>query len=366
MKNRLLQHFFVIIVSLITILSCTLPSSDSQPTGASGLESTKAAMEAQQTQMALGFQQTAFAMEQTKASDEQKIAQQKAEQKTEPQVEQKVEPSTSTPKPQDTYTPYPTYTTQPTELPQPSDTPAPTAVDIEARIRKANILVFEDVRGYPALVPWVSRAISGMDFSGGRVIEVGDAVGDFMSQLNSPTKWDAIVIAAEVRTGVRGEFFDVIMDQVKRKVGLVVELWYLDEIANGRIAPLLSKCGVEFEQDWSRDPDKYDVLNYSLYWLDQQNPVFTTPNIVAPLTTPVIYWTGDAGDIIKLGAGGDATLLAGLHAREKSRRGTLATCMEGRMILQTFSTHDYRQSQVIPLWQNYIYNVLAAHFKAVP
>ena len=60
---------------------------------------------------------------------------------------------------------------------------------------------------------------------------------------------------------------------------------------------------------------------------------------------------------------GDAELLAGLYQSHKSDYGVLAACIEGRVIFQTFSTHDYRQDQTVPLWQNMITYTLSNHFK---
>jgi len=265
----------------------------------------------------------------------------------------------------------------PTALPTlaPSDTPVPTATpepptptavptkDIKAKIQAAKVLVYEDIRGYPDLDTRVHSAIDNLDFSKGRVVEVGDAVGDFMTQLNSPVKWDLIIVAAEARSGVRGEFWDVITEHVNRGAALVVEIWYLDDIAGGRIAPLLGKCGVKFQRDLPRDEDA-DPLNYSLYWLEQDHPLFSFYNVVGPLYTPNIYWYKDAGDQIRLGSGGDAVLLSGMYPNQKSSYGMLAVCLEGRMVLQTFSSHDYRRDQVVPLWENYILYTLNNHFAA--
>jgi len=267
-----------------------------------------------------------------------------------------------------TYTPYPTYTPLPTEAPQSTAPPEqpptePPMVNVEEKIRSANVLIFEDVRGYPALEPRVHRALPGMKFSGGRVIEVGDAVGNFMSQLNSPTQWDLIVVAAEARSGVRGEFWDVIYNQVQRGAALVTEIWYLDDIINGRISPLMSECGLKLYRDWERAPG-YDVLDYSLYWLDSQHEIFSNPVVVEPLYTPTIYWEGDAGDLLALGPGGDAVLLAGTHPDTRSDHGTLATCMGGRVIFQTFSTHDYPYDKTVALWKNYMTYALKQHFLA--
>jgi len=54
-------------------------------------------------------------------------------------------------------------------------------------IKSAKIQVYEDIRGYPALLPRVHQAIVGMNLSGGKIVEVGDAVGNFMTELNSLT-----------------------------------------------------------------------------------------------------------------------------------------------------------------------------------
>jgi len=40
--------------------------------------------------------------------------------------------------------------------------------------------------------------------------------------------------------------------------------------------------------------------------------------------------------------------------------------MEGRVIIQTFSDHDYHEDQIVALWENYIYNTLKAHFAVTP
>jgi hypothetical protein len=76
-----------------------------------------------------------------------------------------------------------------------------------------------------------------------------------------------------------------------------------------------------------------------------------------------IHWVDDVGDFIKTIPAGNATLLAGNLAWEKSTHGTLATCIDGRFIIQTHSSHDYHKEDVIPLWQNYIYYALKNRFE---
>lgn len=343
------QSIVILFLSLVVMLSCTLPG-----TGGSPAQPTTNLMD---TQVALNIQSTLLAGQQATldASKSQPTQLPQAQ----PTYTQIVLPPT--------YTPYPTYTSVATE-PPPAATQAPqpeATQDVDALIRKANVLVFEDIQGYPALDTRVHQAVTAMGFSGGRVVEVGDAVGNFMEQLNSAVRWDLIIVAAEAREGVRGEFWDIITEHVNRGTALIVEIWYLDEIANGRIAPLLGKCGVAFQDNWGRSPG-YNALDYSIYWLDQYNEVFSTPNVVGPLYTPNIYWMKDAGDIIRLGSGGDAVLLAGKYPNKKSSHGVLASCLQGRMIIQTYSTHDYRRDHTVPLWQNFITYTLKNHFLTAP
>ena len=72
-----------------------------------------------------------------------------------------------------------------------------------------------------------------------------------------------------------------------------------------------------------------------------------------------------AGDKLMIGGGGEPTLLAGLSAQPSSGEAVLASCFDGRVIIQTFCNHDYRESDIIPLWQNYIHYTLKNHFAAL-
>lgn len=345
-SRQLFKKTVIIIASLILLLSCSLPQVNSGSGKPAGME---------ETVLALRVQGTVEALNKDKSKEENPPA---GKNLPEDQATAGAVQEQSTPE-------NPTAPVEPTIPPPASETPTPVPTqDIEQMVQKANVLVFEDVRGYPDMEARVHAAVQNMGFSGGRVVEIGDAVGLFMEQLNSPTRWDLIVVSAEARNAVRGEFWDLIRNHVDQGVALVAELWYLDEIANGRIAPLLEECGVRFSNDWQRDPG-YDQLDYSIYWLDQNHEVFSRPNLVGPLTTPNINWIGDAGDLIRLGAGGDAILLAGKYPDQKSSHGVLATCLGGRMILQTFCTHDYRRDHTVPLWENYMDYTLRNHFKAM-
>ena len=312
------RWFTAIVFLMFAALACNIPGSSSSVPGV------------EETRVALAIQQTGVAMQQaTLAAD---VA--------EP-------PTTMPPALAETYTPYPTYTVVPTNA-EIVPTPTVTPVDMRARIKASNILIYEDITGYPTLVPIVTNTINAMNFSGGRVVNVGDALGSFKEQANSATQWDLIIVASEVRSGFSGEMFEMMYDHIDNGGAVIIEAWHLDKIANGKISPILSKCGVGFFRDWTR-ANKYDPFSYSIYWLDKSHPLLSTPNTVLAPSYPYPEWFGDAGDLLKLGAGGDAVLVGGLHANRKSDYGVLAVCMDGRMVIQTFSSHDYKWDAVQPL-----------------
>ena len=343
-RNALILFILILFVSL----ACAFPGMDS--TADHSLE---------QTQIALGVEQTAWVMQQTANAGAPTV------QAEIPTAEGQVaEAPTYTPFP--TYTPYPTEeVTQDTSTPEPSPTTQP-AMSMEDRIRGSNVLIYEDIVAEPSLAGnrRVNDAVNQIGFSGGKVINVGDAMGTFKSHLLSGTQWDLIIISAEARSSIQGEFWEYMIDHLNRNTAMIAEVWYLDSTAYGKIAPVMSKCGIAFQSNWDR-PINYDVLDYSILTLATDHPVFNTPNSGVSLVTPNIYWMFDAGDLIKLGTGGDAQMLAGIYYSHKSDYGVLAECMGGRVIFQTFSTHDYRYDQTVPLWVNYIQYTLTNHYQAL-
>ena len=306
---------------LVFVLACTIvlgPTTSAPPT-APALDPTKAALELQGTALAMQLTQAAMNL----------------------QVQQPTQPPPVNP--QDIPT-------------QPQILPAPTQ-DLMARMKTAKILVYEntDERN---IGMWVSDALDDLGLT---YTNTGSYSGHFMEYLNSGTIYDLIIVDAEDKDKISGEFWDVINTRLTRdKVALIVEIWYLDREANGPINKIMSRCGIAYQADWD--------FAESIYWWDPTNPIFNEPNTVLPLIHYSMFWTsghGEAGDKIRLGGSGDATLLAGLSASPQSRSALLATCMQGRVIFQTFSDHDYHEGDVIPLWENYIYNTLKAHFEAV-
>jgi hypothetical protein len=262
--------------------------------------------------------------------------------------------------------PVPVFTVQPppaTATAQPVATEVvPTEIDMDALIKASNILIYEDIVGDPAYVPIVGNTVSGMNFSGGRVINTGDALGDFRSQANSATRWDLMIVAGEDRNAFSGEMFEMMYDHIDNGGAVVIEIWYLNQVVNGKIAPILRECGVTLHRDWTRDWD-FDPYKYSIYWLDTTHPLLSTPNVVEAPSYPYPVWFGDAGDLLEYGSGGDAVLVGGLYPNRKNDYGVLASCMGGRMVIQTFSSHDYKQDLIEALWENYITYTLTKHYE---
>jgi len=246
---------------------------------------------------------------------------------------------------------------QPTSAP-PTETVAATEIvptatqDFEERMKSAKILVYEDT---PYIGLWIKDTLQGM---GLKHTFVGDAMGDFMENLNSGIQWDLIILGAESHDYVSGDFFDVLTERVvKDKTALIVEFWYLDKISEGRVKPLMTKCGVKLQKN-------YDLAD-SIYWLESSAPVFTEPNMAIPLIHYDRYWSFQAGDYMRLLPGSEAALLAGMYQNRDSDYGVIASCFEGRVILQTFCNHDYHEADIQLLWENYIYTTLKNRFAAL-
>jgi hypothetical protein len=247
--------------------------------------------------------------------------------------------------------PFPSINQVPPDGPaQPTPVPPTATPDLETLMQNAKILVYEntDERNIGL---WIKQALDNL---GLRYTHTGSYSGHFMEFLNSGTIYDLVIVGAEDKDIISGEFWDVINTRLVRdKAALIVEIWYLDREANGPIRNIMSKCGIAYRKD-------YDLAD-SIYWWEPTHPIFNDPNTVLPLLHYSRFWAGQTGDQIRLTGSGDATMLAGLSAIS-GEGGVLAVCMDGRVIFQTFSDHDYHEEDVVPLWENYIYNTLKARF----
>ncbi len=304
----------VLVVTLACSLSLTPPES---PTGP---DPTKAALELQGTAMSLQLTQSALGAAQ---------------------------------QPQPTVPPPPASTDTEAAPPPP---PAPAATeDVEARIKAANVLLYEDTDEL-GIGQWIQEALDGM---GMNYVQTGGYSGNFMENLNSGKPFDLIIVGAENHKAITGEFWDVINTRLTRdKAALIVEVWYLNTKSNGPISKILGPCGVRYRT-------YYDQAE-STYWWKPTHEVFNEPNVVLPLLHYNAYWQTFAGNKLRDAGTGNATLLAGLSSSPSSGEANLATCFDGRVIIQTFCNHDYRESEIVALWQNYIHYTLKNHFAVTP
>ena len=326
---------------IVLTLACNMP-------GTAALNAQESSI--RDTQEALAIQQTVMA-----------ISKQTEEANANKPVLPPEQPTVSQPEVAPTYTPYPTYTV---EIPVATQEPVATATpDFNAWLKTAKVLVYEDMKGDFSTLPRVDQAIDTLGLNKANIVRVADARGDFLRQLNTGRDWDLIIMAAESRTAPTGEFWEAIADLViNDQVALVSETWDLDSYYIGKITPLLTRCGVTVQRDWQRDPNAFNIYDYSIYWLEPQHPLFTDPNLIEPLLVSDLFWWWDVGDYMKL-KGGDAQILAGTQKKEYSSYGLITTCMEGRVIWQTFSTHDYPAEETTALWQNYVTYTLKNRFK---
>lgn len=228
-------------------------------------------------------------------------------------------------------------------------------------LKDVNILVHEDMWGSNEQLV-VSLAINGLGLED-NTTHVRNAIGDLISYMESPTTWDLIILALESRSYTySGDIFDALSDQLDRGASVIIEIWYLDQIASGRIQPLMQNCGIAFHQNWIREENE-DWNRFVVYIWEPDAPVLSDPNVITFLGPSGMKWqTGDVGDLIRLTPGSNARLLAGQLPYQSNDFGLMAECFDGRMIWQTFSTHNYRHSQTLALWQNYLINSLKARY----
>jgi hypothetical protein len=227
--------------------------------------------------------------------------------------------------------------------------------ELETRIKASKILLFENLSG-SRQVRYAKRAL---DEGGYFYLDVGSATGWFKDQLLSNEDWDLVIAAAEARKEFGGEYFEYLHDQVNKGAALIIEFWDIDNAPEGRIKPLLNDCGVNFQSDWF-DPDMR-----SIFWLKNDHPLLNDPNKISnKLREAQQIWRGDKGDLLMIDAGKKgAEIIAGTSGEWVDDHGTLVYCMEGRMVIQTFSSHEYAMEDMIALWQNYIYKTLRNHHK---
>ena len=102
-----------------------------------------------------------------------------------------------------------------------------------------------------------------------------------------------------------------------------------------------------------------------MFPLAATHPILNNPNSGLSFTKTTSYWWDpsgqveyDIGDRMKLTFNADALLLVGTSAEDRNRNGTVTNCINNRLILQTFSSHQLTYDTMQLVWENYIYNAL--------
>lgn len=244
----------------------------------------------------------------------------------------------------------------PTAGVEPPATPASLPEPDDRQLKSATILLFEDMSAsrYTRLVK------KALDDAGYFYVDVGSAKGWFKTQLLSNQDWDLVIAAAEAERDFGGELFQYVDDRLLAGSSVVLETWDLDMLAGGQARTLLEHCGVQVEADW------YEPDLRVFFWLQPGNPLFEWPNKLSSIRNAEPIWPQDAGDLLEVprlqNQQGAAQLLAGTNPSWKTDHGLLAQCANGRMILQTFRSHDFDQNDMVRLWQNYVYHALKNRF----
>ncbi len=310
-------------------------------------------MVAQAAQSTLEAQQDVASTAQAEAGQTQNAAQstQKAVGTMTAQAEQTAGPPAQPP---------PTAAPAPTAETPPTAPTAPPQESFETWLQSASILLYEDMAGNFSTTRYIKAALDGL---GLRYTDVGDALGNYKDQLLSQGPggqgWDLIISGKELRTAVSGEFYVYLDEALNRGSSVIIEEWDLDAIWAGKFSALMTRCGVEFQSDWWNKP-----LNEQLLWaVEGSSPILHTPNEGISLRNPTGYWNGDLGDLLRLAPGSRAVPLWSARSTAGDSYLTAVACLDNRIIIQTYSSHNYGKDRIVRMWQNYIYNTLRARYE---
>jgi hypothetical protein len=338
--NQAALHILVLFI-LLTLASCSSILGEDE-----SAQNTKTALGVQQTQLAEQIKTNTAAAEESSSMATEIVQGTPAS----------VEGSTVPPVEQTPVTPMP-------EATEP--------MDLVAQMASAKILLYENMSGYPDTNRYVKDTLDSMGLT---YVDTGSRKGDLKSQLTNGgpdgAGWDLIIVASEARPtfaeepGISGEYFDLLNEALDQGSSVILEAWYLDKVAGGgSTSALLDRCGVEFEANW----DNVDPENLVMFVYDPSHPILLEPNSDLTFTKVTSFWydpfTDDIGDWMRLSSASDAKLVVGRMTEDPTRRGTITVCIDGRMILQTFSSHTLTYNSMKPLWENYIYNALKTRFQ---
>lgn len=236
--------------------------------------------------------------------------------------------------------------------------------DLKAFMQSANILLYEDMVNDPKVYRYVKRTLDSMNLS---YKDDGSAKGwlktDLLGGAKGGNPWDLVIIAVEYRAGISGEYFEYLTDVLNQGTSVIVEAYHLDQISEGTVSTILTKCGVQVYPYVGKTRSPIDIVVWPVSGVS--HPILREPNSGLSFTKAVAYWPyNDLGDLVALTGHGDAQILMGTKATENSRDGVLTTCMNGQFTLMSFSSHSFSFQTMMPLWENMITNALRVRMES--
>ena len=242
--------------------------------------------------------------------------------------------------------------------------------ELAERMKTANILLYEDMTTRLDTIRYIKPVLDKM---GLKYKDDGAAGGwlrdDIAKGPGNGKPWDLVIIAAEDKVGPSGEFFRYVLTSLDKGSSVIMEAWFLDQSFSGLAMGLMDRCGIIYDGNWIKIAPARTVL----FALDPTHPILNEPNSGMSFSKSTDYWwdpngrtTYDVGDLVRLSPGSNAKLLLGTSAEAKDSHGTLTNCIDGRLILQTFSDHQFSIDTMSQLWENYINSALKARFEAFP
>ena len=233
----------------------------------------------------------------------------------------------------------------------------------------AKILLYEDMIARLDTVRYVSPTLDKMGLN---YKDDGSAFGWLLDDLKKGPAdggpWDLIIIAAEDKEGMKVNVFSDVIEAIDQGTSIILEEWYLDGTYNSSASEILSRCGVEFEKNWVGIPPAGAVF----FPLSPDHPILNNPNRGLNYSSSTGFWWDpsgvklyDTGDLVRLAPGSQAELLLGTTANTPGSHGVSAVCLDGQLIMQTFSSHVLTYNSLSPLWENYITHALQTRFSKI-
>jgi hypothetical protein len=357
--SRQLKSIFilsVISVFLLICASCNFIAPDDEKESDSKNEETRVALSVEETLSASQGNATIEAQQatiQAQAAMATSQAAQSTAQGQQPPVQ------VTAPVSQETLVPVGVSTPQ---APPPQNPPP--QGNINELMKSAQILLFEDAVADPSLKRYIKETLDNMGLN---YKDEGNAIGwlknDLLSGSPAGKPWDLVILAIEARGNVSGEYFDYLEDVLNKGTSVIIEAWHLDAISQGKVSPILVQCGVQVYPYFPKNLDLTDVVLYP-YTAAESHPIMNDPNRGLTFTKSLNTWLyfGDLGSLMAHTGQGDAIFLLGRDPGNEVKDAALATCMGGKLILQTFSSHSFSYERMGPLWENYITNALRVRF----